>query len=139
MALGPETISRLTWPTRNWQDQSEIEGIAYRPDIDGLRAIAVLAVVFYHRWGRLREGLPGSTSSFAISGYLITRIIADGIASGTFTTKISTIDASAGFSPAIYFILRSVLGLSVPGAGRLPDARPKRRLDSGLSSRTFSS
>lgn len=51
---------------------------SYRPDIDGLRALAVLAVVFFH------AGVPGFNGGyvgvdifFVISGYLITRLLAE--------------------------------------------------------------
>lgn len=43
----------------------------YRPDIDGLRAIAVLSVIFFHL-GFLPEGYLGVDVFFVISGYLIT-------------------------------------------------------------------
>jgi peptidoglycan/LPS O-acetylase OafA/YrhL len=50
--------------------------ITYRPDIDGLRALSVIAVVLYH------AGVPGVAGGFAgvdvffvISGYLITRLL----------------------------------------------------------------
>lgn len=46
----------------------------YRPEIDGLRAIAVLAVVLYHA-GIGRAGFVGVDVFFVISGYLITRLL----------------------------------------------------------------
>jgi peptidoglycan/LPS O-acetylase OafA/YrhL len=48
--------------------------ISYRPEIDGLRAIAVLAVVLYHA-GVGGAGFVGVDVFFAISGYLITSLL----------------------------------------------------------------
>ena len=59
---------------------------AYRPDIDGLRAVAVLAVVLYHygaAW--LPGGFTGVDIFFVISGYLITAILRREIHAGHFS------------------------------------------------------
>jgi peptidoglycan/LPS O-acetylase OafA/YrhL len=47
---------------------------AYRPDIDGLRALAIILVVAYHYFG-LPGGYVGVDVFFVISGYLITGIL----------------------------------------------------------------
>ena len=49
----------------------------YRKDIDGLRAVAVLAVIFYHAGFMtfFGGGYIGVDIFFVISGYIITRII----------------------------------------------------------------
>ncbi|OLV16251.1 acyltransferase family protein [Deinococcus marmoris] len=50
--------------------------LPYRPDIDGLRAVAVWAVIISHLFpGRLSGGYVGVDIFFVISGYLITSII----------------------------------------------------------------
>ncbi len=59
---------------------------AYRPDIDGLRAIAVLAVIAFHASAGLAPGgFVGVDIFFVISGYLITGLIAKGIERGDFS------------------------------------------------------
>ncbi len=60
--------------------------IAYRPDIDGLRALAIAQVVLYHgKFGVLPGGFAGVDVFFVISGYLIASIILSEIATGTFS------------------------------------------------------
>ena len=50
--------------------------ISYRPDIDALRALAVMSVIFFHiKADLLPGGFLGVDIFFVISGYLITKII----------------------------------------------------------------
>ncbi len=57
--------------------------IAYRPEIDGLRAVAVVAVVIHHAApGLLKGGFAGVDVFFVISGYLIAAILARELATG---------------------------------------------------------
>jgi len=52
----------------------------YRPDIDGIRALAVLSVVIFHFFPhRLPAGFLGVDVFFVISGYLITYLILEDI------------------------------------------------------------
>ncbi len=57
----------------------------YRGDIDGLRAIAVLAVLFFHAGLSFPGGYVGVDVFFVISGYLITRLIVADLDRGTFS------------------------------------------------------
>jgi peptidoglycan/LPS O-acetylase OafA/YrhL len=57
----------------------------YRPDIDGIRALAVLAVVIFHAKLGLSGGYAGVDVFFVISGFLITGIILRELKHGTFS------------------------------------------------------
>ena len=59
---------------------------SYRPDIDGLRAVAVLPVVLYHAGvPGIGGGYVGVDVFFVISGFLITRIIQSEIEKDSFS------------------------------------------------------
>jgi peptidoglycan/LPS O-acetylase OafA/YrhL len=57
----------------------------YRPEVDGLRAVAVLAVVLFHARFRCPGGFVGVDVFFVISGFLITSLIWQDLENGKFT------------------------------------------------------
>jgi peptidoglycan/LPS O-acetylase OafA/YrhL len=58
----------------------------YRPDIDGLRAIAVLSVVAFHAFPEwITGGFIGVDIFFVISGYLISTILFENLEKGCFS------------------------------------------------------
>jgi peptidoglycan/LPS O-acetylase OafA/YrhL len=62
--------------------------IAYRPEIDGLRSVAIIPVLLFHlglEW--TPGGFAGVDVFFVISGYLITSIILKDFAAGSFSMK----------------------------------------------------
>ncbi|TGK44556.1 acyltransferase family protein [Leptospira andrefontaineae] len=62
------------------------ELVKYRPDIDGLRAVAVLSVVIFHAFPSLiTGGFVGVDVFFVISGYLISSILFKNLEKGTFS------------------------------------------------------
>jgi len=67
-------------------DPVKRSGLKYRPDIDGLRAIAVLSVIAFHaEVSRFTGGFVGVDVFFVISGYLISSIIFAEVAGSRFS------------------------------------------------------
>lgn len=65
-----------------------MSSIKYRPEVDGLRTIAVLPVILFHlghKW--ISGGFLGVDVFFVISGYLITAIILKDFEAGNFSLK----------------------------------------------------
>jgi peptidoglycan/LPS O-acetylase OafA/YrhL len=59
----------------------------YRPDIDGLRAVAVLSVLLFHAGLGFPGGFVGVDVFFVISGYLITGVLRSGLEAGDFSFR----------------------------------------------------
>ena len=66
-------------------DKFDDRHLSYRPDIDGMRALAILAVVIYHAFPySITGGFVGVDIFFVISGYLISSIIFKGVSENRF-------------------------------------------------------
>lgn len=77
----------------------------YRADIDGLRAVAVLPVVFYHLGTKYASGgFVGVDVFFVISGYLITGLISGQISAGTYSVVDFYVRRARRIFPALFFM-----------------------------------
>ena len=83
--------------------------ISYRPELDGLRAVAVLAVVLFHLDIGITGGYVGVDVFFVISGFLITSIISADLKAGTFSLKSFWIKRVRRLAPASFAMLIGTL------------------------------
>jgi len=89
----------------NRVSETQLSG-KYRPDIDGLRAIAVFGVVGFHAFPNLiAGGFVGVDVFFVISGYLITDIIRNKLRLGTFSIAEFYSRRIRRIFPALLFVL----------------------------------
>jgi peptidoglycan/LPS O-acetylase OafA/YrhL len=85
---------------------------AYRPDIDGLRAIAVVAVVLFHAFpSSLPGGFAGVDMFFTISGFLITGVLLRDHARGAFSLRDFYARRIKRIFPALALVLAACMGL----------------------------
>lgn len=82
----------------------------YRPDIDGLRAIAVLSVVAFHAFPNwAKGGFIGVDVFFVISGYLITLVIYENLDKESFSLTQFYARRIRRIFPALILVLISCL------------------------------
>ena len=81
-------------------------GLKYRSEIDGLRALAVIPVVFFHAGLDLFSGgFVGVDVFFVISGYLITTIILKELENNSFSIKYFYERRARRILPALFFMI----------------------------------
>lgn len=82
----------------------------YRPDIDGLRAVAVLLVMAYHTFPEtVKGGFVGVDVFFVISGFLISSIIIENLERGSFSFLEFYVRRIRRIFPALIAVLAAVL------------------------------
>lgn len=88
--------------------------MTYRPDIDGLRTVAVLPVVLFHLgFPQFSGGFVGVDVFFVISGFLITGLIKSRVETGTFSYVDFYLRRARRLLPALYATL--LLSLCIGG------------------------
>jgi peptidoglycan/LPS O-acetylase OafA/YrhL len=85
----------------------------YRKEVDGLRAIAVLPVIFFHAgFEAFGGGFVGVDVFFVISGYLITNIILDELEQGKFSLVNFYERRARRILPALFLVLLACIPFS---------------------------
>jgi peptidoglycan/LPS O-acetylase OafA/YrhL len=79
--------------------------LRYRPEIDGLRAIAVLVVILFHAGANLPGGFIGVDIFYVISGFLITKIIVGALHENRFSFAEFYSRRVKRLLPAAFFML----------------------------------
>ncbi|MGI4842269.1 MAG: acyltransferase family protein [Janthinobacterium lividum] len=88
-----------------------VSHLPYRPDIDGLRAVAVLSVVLFHAFPAwLRGGFIGVDIFFVISGFLITGILLRELEAGSFSFAHFYARRVKRIFPALILVMAFCLG-----------------------------
>jgi peptidoglycan/LPS O-acetylase OafA/YrhL len=87
---------------------------SYRPDIDGLRAVAVLAVVLCHAgFAQFSGGFTGVDVFFTISGFVVANSILSDLRRDAFSFKAFYARRAKRLMPALYLMLAATFVFSV--------------------------
>ena len=103
----PEIAPAAGGEAATWGNTADTaHALAYRADIDGLRAIAILSVVVFHaELGFLTGGFVGVDVFFVISGYLISSIVLKEAQSGTFSILNFYKRRTLRIFPALFIVI----------------------------------
>ncbi|WP_167759765.1 acyltransferase family protein [Massilia horti] len=86
----------------------------YLPHVDGLRALAVLAVILCHaKFSMFSGGFVGVDIFFVISGYVVARSILHDQEAGVFSLKRFYTRRLARLAPALYLVMAVTFGFGV--------------------------
>ena len=86
----------------------------YKPQIDGLRALAVLPVIFFHAGFKTFEGgFVGVDIFFVISGYLITKLILEDVYNNKFNLGNFYLRRARRLLPALFFVILTTIPFSI--------------------------
>ena len=98
---GIDRIARAELPEHNFHP-------VYRADIDGLRALAILAVIAFHAFPKsLRSGYTGVDVFFVISGFLISSIVFKSLVRDDFSFREFYSHRIKRIFPALLVVLAS--------------------------------
>lgn len=98
----------------------KVGGLPYRPEIDGLRAVAVLSVILFHAgFERFGGGYLGVDLFFVISGFLITSIILAADEQGTFSLVSFYLRRIRRIVPALLLTMLATIPFAI--AWLMPD------------------
>ena len=92
--------------------------LKYRPDIDGLRAISVFSVIFYHANFIIFDneifsgGFIGVDVFFVISGYLITSLILNDLFNNNFSITNFYLRRIRRILPVLFFVIISCIPIA---------------------------
>lgn len=110
MTYGVETTMTSLAESAPALGAQRIAHTKYRPDIDGLRALAVIPVILFHAGiGLFGGGYIGVDVFFVISGYLITSIIISEKKSGTFKVSSFYKRRAKRILPVLLFVIATAI------------------------------
>lgn len=113
MLVMPAPVGALTSCTHLPIDPNEdVNSMHHRPEISGLRALAVLCVVVFHLFPQtLPGGFIGVDVFFVLSGFLIAQVVARGIEEGSFSLRGFYRNRMRRLFPAMAVVSATTLGL----------------------------